>query len=186
MATWTNSGKQGPPKESLPCQAWVCSDTPTVTVCQTKESPVKSSSTSRQQNAAVNIEVCWKPGQAASRFPETLKKKTAQLHANSWGEQALCTACIGIAALKDFTKDSQWTRSQRHSFTSCNRLPIGSQSLRSLLLLAGSLQFHVDLTFRLRFGIRKSMHQLEAMPQSGPCMQLLWYISFVYYLIIYI
>ena len=98
----------------------------------------------------------------------------------------LHTACIGIAALKDFTKDSQWTRSQRHSFTSCNRLPIGSQSLRSLLLLAGSLQFHVDLTFRLRFGIRKSMHQLEAMPQSGPCMQLLWYISFVYYLIIYI
>lgn len=66
---------RAPPKESLPCQAWVCSDTPTVTVCQTKESPVKSSSTSRQQNAAVNIEVCWKPGQAASRFPETLKKK---------------------------------------------------------------------------------------------------------------
>mmetsp|Transcript_40432 Transcript_40432/g.66798 ORF Transcript_40432/g.66798 Transcript_40432/m.66798 type:complete len:226 (+) Transcript_40432:83-760(+) len=64
---------------------------------------------------------------------------------------------------KRLTVDPQWTA------TSCDRL-ISSRSrrslrsLRSLLLLAGSLQLHVDLTFRLRFGIRKSMHQLEAMP----------------------
>ena len=42
-----------------------------------------------------------------------------------------------------------------------------AQSQVSFLFLARCLQLHVDLTFRLRFGIRKSMHQLEAMPAAS-------------------
>lgn len=40
-------------------------------------------------------------------------------------------------------------------------------STGDLFLLGWCLQLHVDLTFRLRFGVRKSVHQLEAMPH--PC-----------------
>lgn len=159
MATTLASLQLGPQRSAIARHESMV-DTPRVTWCTQRPGPGKSLNTSRAAKSQPFSMTSWRKAAHAARvrFPETPKYSHSKKNSPITCEQLRRAVSANNSQLS-----KRYSNSHRCSAES----QVVNSTCDLFLLLGWCLQLHVDLTFRLRFGVRKSVHQLEAMPHPS-------------------